>query len=236
MKKIIKIFAFAAVLFVAAGTAGLFSQLTPYNICRCKQSSPNISDATNICCQSLAAGNLTYASYNVSSCCGQEAGGYGTSNGDARCCPSGGTWNASTRTCVTATATIKINSVNWPSTVAGYSTVTGTTPNTLPNADCSSSGASCVTSFNNAYPNKCSGSYSNGQSCTASTFYPPQGNCIQGTYTVTSAIADSRCGNVNGAYCNPTGTGAGTCSSCGTVVYAKYNCLCIVSGNVISCS
>ncbi|MDR0292176.1 MAG: hypothetical protein LBI01_05380 [Elusimicrobium sp.] len=84
MKKVIMNFVFAAVLFFTAVTAA-YCAVSSYNVCRCKQESPGISDQFNVCCQSLAEGNTVSSVVNAQNCCFGKGGGYGDA-GDARCC------------------------------------------------------------------------------------------------------------------------------------------------------
>jgi len=82
VKKIIKIFVFAAVLFAAAGT-GITYPYGSYAECRCNQATPG--SGVNI----------------VSDCCANNWGGYGNDN-DSRCCSDiTKTWVKARKTCLT---------------------------------------------------------------------------------------------------------------------------------------
>ncbi|MDR0291569.1 MAG: hypothetical protein LBI01_02090 [Elusimicrobium sp.] len=88
MKTILKNLTFTAVLFFVAATAafcGFQLNVSSYQECRCKQSSPNTGNDDELCCSSLALGKAVYSTYTASYCCNGKYGGYGVVN-DSRCC------------------------------------------------------------------------------------------------------------------------------------------------------
>ncbi|MDR0292249.1 MAG: hypothetical protein LBI01_05790, partial [Elusimicrobium sp.] len=108
MIKIVKNLTFTVVLLLVAVTAALCgSQLSvsSYQACRCKQSSPSTGNDNELCCSSLALGNSVYSIYTASSCCNGKYGGYGTSDGDIRCCTSG-YWVAAQTACWTLCSSV----------------------------------------------------------------------------------------------------------------------------------
>jgi len=216
VKNIFKISAFAALLFCAAA---VYAQSNDYKACRCRQ---------------WNGSNLSTLGVTLNDCCSLKQSGYSVGSYFSGSGTTVGSQSGANVTCGVTSGTISISGVNTSSHL-GYYGATGTQPGVVPPADCSSYVSACSASFSAAYT-PCTAGYTTGQSCTPSSFYSPKGQCIQGTSVMASSVAYLRCGSNSGPDCTTTGSGPGACSSCASFIYAYYNCVCVLTGNLITCS